>query len=354
VDGKNYAATRKIALKHCVNGIVTGQMEKPLRLMAKLAQELGYRFNSPDVVETSLDKWLMKLAFRKAGIPCAKAMLISKSDDLTTRRLDAFSFPLIIKPRDAFSSRGVYKVNRLEEIIDHIQETRSFASNGDVLMEEFLEGKEFSVESITFKGKTSVIQITEKFITPFPNTVELGHLQPAPVTPEQHAAISKVVGSAIGAIGIDDSASHAEVMLTSEGPMMIEIGARLGGDFIASYLTKASTGVSMDKAAVQIALGITPDLDKRHDRFSYIKYIELPAGKKVVNVEPFEDLLKLPDLVFAHIFVKPGDVIQPITHSALRSACVIAAADTREEVIHRTRKYADLLMKKIILEPGRV
>lgn len=349
VDGKDYETTKAIALKHKVDGIVTGQMEKPMRLMAGLASEMGYIFHSPEVVERSLDKWLMKQAFIQHHVPCAKGVLFKENEPVTMESLNTFSFPLIMKPKDAFSSRGVYKVDRFEEIGDHLNETRSFSPSGQVIVEEFLEGKEYSVETITIKGHTTVIQVTEKFITPFPNTVEMGHLQPAILDLKQKDEIERVVKAAIEAIGIDHSAAHAEVMLTAEGVKMIEIGARLGGDFIASYLTRTSTGISMDKAAVQVALGMAPDVERKKNRFSYIKYIELPPNKKVTEILPFDDITMQPDVVFVHFFVGIGDTTKAITHSALRQACIIVEGGSRKDVIEKGDRYAEDIRQKVTL-----
>lgn len=347
VDGKDYETTKAIALKHNVDGIVTGQMEKPMRLMAKLASELGYIFHSPEVVERSLNKWLMKQAFLKNSVPCAKALLFSKDDEISAESLTGFTFPLIIKPKDAFSSRGVYKLDSYSELIAHLDESRSFASDGDILIEEFLQGKEFSVESITYKGSTTIIQFTEKFITPFPNTVEIGHLQPAPLSEVEKEEVSKVVIAAIEAIGIDNSASHAEVMVTAKGVKMIEIGARLGGDFISSYLTRSSTGISMDKAAVQVALNMEPDLERKANRYSYIKYIELPVNRKVIGILPLDDIKKHPDVVFAHFFITPGDFIKPIIHSAFRPVCILTGGENREDVLVKAEKYAEIIKQRV-------
>ncbi len=262
IDGFDYRKTKEIALKHQVDGIVTGQMEKPLRLMAKLAQELKLIFHSPEVIENSLNKGLMKRVFIKSDIKCAKGKVYKSSDTITRESLSEFQFPLIIKPSDAFSSRGVLKVNSFKEIYLYERETRSYSTTDSIIVEEFLEGKEFSVESITFKGKTHVIQVTEKFITPYPQAVEMAHLQPARLSETERSEIKNIVKKAIQSLNIDNSASHAEVMMTSNGPYMIEIGARLGGDFISSYLTKASTGISMDKAAIKVALGLRPSFKK--------------------------------------------------------------------------------------------
>jgi biotin carboxylase len=349
VIGSDYEMTKEIAIRHKVRGIVTGQMEKPLRLMARLAEELGFIFNSPGVTDRCIDKWQMKEAFRAGNIPCAGGMLIKRDENIPEKLSGGITYPLILKPRDSFSSRGVYKCDNPDEVKVHLEESRSFSSSGDVLLEEFLEGKEYSVEAITYRGETSIIQFTEKFITPYPNTVETGHLQPADLSSAEKNAISAVVKRALTALGIENSASHTEIMMTKEWPMVIETGARLGGDFISSYLTRSSTGMSMDRAAIQIAVGQKPDTNVTSRKFSMIRYIELPAGKMIKEVLSNDDIRKLPGVVFLHIFVSPGDRTEPLTHSALRPACILVESDNKEDLLYKINKYSLQLSDKIIL-----
>jgi len=325
---------------------VTGQMEKPLRLMARLAEEMGFIFNSPGVTERSTDKWLMKKAFKAAGVPCAEGILITPREEPAYRLRKWHAFPVIIKPRDAFSSRGVFRCSSLEEVLSYVDISRRFSTAGDILIEEFIDGREYSVEAITFRGETTIIQFTEKFITPYPRTVETGHLQPAGLTDEERESIADVVVRALKSLGIENSASHTEVMLTAEGPKVIEVGARLGGDFIASYLTRSSTGVSMDRAAIQVALGIAPDLSSDRSDYSMISFIELPEGKRVVRVNDTGDIEAMQGVVFARLFVRPGDITEPVTHSAHRAGCVIVAGSSWMEVTERAWEYSKLLVKK--------
>ncbi|MDF1559923.1 MAG: ATP-grasp domain-containing protein [Bacteroidales bacterium] len=346
VEGSDYDATRSVALRHSVSGIVTGQMEKPLRLMARLAEELGFIFNSPDVTERSTDKWLMKESFMAAGVSCAEGILIRSDEEPAARLKAAPAFPVIIKPRDAFSSRGVFRCCSPEEVLSYVDISRRFATAGDILIEEFIHGREYSVEAITFRGETTIIQFTEKFTTPYPTTVETGHLQPAGLTAVERECIAEVVVRALRALGIENSASHTEVMLTANGPKVIEVGARLGGDFIASYLTRSSTGVSMDRAAIQVALGMAPDLRSDRRDYSMISFIELPAGKRVVRVHDTGDIAAMPGVVFARLFVRPGDITEPVTHSAHRAGCVIVAGSSWMEVTERAWEYSKLLAKK--------
>lgn len=350
VDGKDFETTREIALKHNVDGIVTGQMEKPMRLMAKLAQELGFIFHSPEVVEKSLNKSLMKLAFQQNHLPCAKGIVLYPDQKFDQEQISELHFPLIVKPVDAFSSRGVLKINNTDDLILQIENAREFSTNGNIIIEEFLGGREFSVESITFKGKTKVIQVTEKFITPYPYTVEMAHLQPARISMSEKNEIELLVKKAIKAIGIDNSASHAEVMLTKNEVFIIEIGARLGGDFISSYLTKSSTGVSMDKASVQVALGKEPDVAQKFNRYSMIKYLELEQGRKCLKKPSINSIATMPGFVFGTWFIKEGDIIPKITDSAKRPACILFQAEFKNELIERVDKAAKKLLNQTILE----
>jgi biotin carboxylase len=348
IDGLDYRKTKEIALKHKVDGIITGQMENPLRLMAKLAKELKLVFHSPEVIENCLNKGLMKEVFIKSDIKCAKGKVYKSSDTITQESLSEFQFPLIIKPSDAFSSRGVLKVDSFEEIYISEIETRSYSTTDSIIVEEFLVGKEFSVECITFKGNTDVIQVTEKFITPYPYAVEMGHLQPARITEAERNDIECLVKKAIRSLNIDNSASHAEVILTSEGPYMIEIGARLGGDFISSHLTKASTGVSMDRASIQIAIGLKPSLQKIYNRYSMIKYIDLEVGRKVEKLLPLDDLYKSKSVVFAYYFIKEGDTIKKITNSAHRPTCILIQSDNIEVLFNTVKSKKKSLKSKIL------
>ena len=148
---------------------------------------------------------------------------------------------------------------------------------------------------------------------------------------------------------IDNTASHSEIMITSEGPKMIEIGARLGGDFISSHLTRYSTGINMDKAAIQISFGRKPYLKHQFNRYSFIKYLELPTGKKVIKISDLSNLKNRPGLVHYEVFIKEGELMQPIIHSGLRPACLITEASTKSDVIKLMQKYETELKRKILL-----
>ena len=116
VAPNDYVKTKEIATEFKVNGIVTSQMENPLKLMAKLAHELNYNFPSIDAIECCRNKSLMKKAFINANVPCAKGMKVSADKNIIESDIKDYNFPLIIKPLDSHSSRGVIRVENFLEL----------------------------------------------------------------------------------------------------------------------------------------------------------------------------------------------------------------------------------------------
>jgi biotin carboxylase len=346
---KDAEAHRELIRQAGVQGIVSCQMENPLSLMAELAQEFGFPFPTPEVIRRARNKFLMKQAFREAGVPCAKGILVDNCEGLAQLDLSGFQFPLIIKPVDSYSSRGVFRVDTQEQLICFCRETSRFSSTGQVLVEEFLEGPEVSVESVTYRGKTEVIQITDKTITPYPHTVELAHAQPSALPSDICAQIADITQRAIAAIGIDNSGSHAELIITKDGPKMVEIGSRLGGDYISSYLTLLSTGVDMNRAVAQIAMGETPDLEKTVARASGIQYINWAPGLRIERMDGFGAFMQMPGIDYAGILINQGEVLPEITDSAKRHAFFITSAENRTELAKNIGRLSTALSCCVVL-----
>jgi biotin carboxylase len=318
-------------------------MENPLLLMAEIAEEMGFLFPAKDSIIRARNKWLMKQSFQEHQVPCSKGVLICNEKNVQLNDLHNLTFPLIIKPLDSYSSRGVYKVNTYEEIRLFIDKSRNFSSNGDIIIEEFMEGPEVSVESITQNEITEIIHITDKVITPYPATVEMAHIQPSNLANEIQDSIKAIVKRAVQSLGLDNCATHSEVKITSQGVKMVEIGARLGGDYITSHLVPLSTGVNIEAAAIQTAMGGNPDIKHKFSKGAVIQYLDLPEGKKISRIGEWNNILKDPNVKHAMLIAKTGDVIPLVTDSAKRMGFVIIQSDTREKAI----KNAQENIKKI-------
>lgn len=334
---------------HKVDGIVTGQMENPLLLMARLADDLGFRFSSPEAIMKARNKFMMKQAFLASGVPCAKGILVKPDEEIAEILINGMEFPLILKPTDAFSSRGVFKVNNLEEITERITMTLSYSTTGDVILEEFMEGPEVSVESVTWNGRTTIIQITDKVITEYPYTVEMAHIQPSALPAATRNEIAQTVVRGIAALGLDQCASHTELKVTPQGVKIVEIGARLGGDYISSYLTFHSTRCNIEKCAVQIALGIEPDTAVKHGHGCEIRYLGLPEGLRVRKIYSTDRVKEIPGFIKVLVNIKEGDLVPKITDSSKRQGFVICKGKDRSESMQNTDRALEALKECIEL-----
>ena len=210
------------------------------------------------------------------------------------------------------------------------------------MIEQFVEGPEFSVEIIVWNGLVNVLQVTDKKTTDAPYFVELGHNQPS-LFP--HEIVEKVKDAAVRgvkALGLNDCAAHAEVKVQDGKAYLMEIGARLGGDFISTELTHLSSGIDMVGAAIDVALGIEPDLTpKTKPQGVAIRYFT-PRPGKVTRIRNTE-ILSSTQVYQSEIYVKPGDEVREVKSSLDRSGHVIVTAPTASEAI----EFAESIIDKV-------
>jgi biotin carboxylase len=210
-----------------------------------------------------------------------------------------------------------------------------------------MQGPEISVETITIKGKTSIIAITDKLTTGSPYFVEMGHSQPTQHGPEIKQEIENVALKAIKSIGIETGAAHVEMIITDHGPKLVELGARLAGDCIASHLVPLSTGVDLVKACIELSLGLTPDIRPNINKGAAIRYLDSQEGifggvSGIVNAEKKNGVKKI------EIVKNIGDKIKEVKGSGDRVGFVIVQSETAKSAIDECNDCLKLLDVLII------
>ena len=192
-----------------------------------VAEKLGLPGNSMACTLKSTNKHHMRRAFEQGGDPSPKSILVDETTDLNALDL---TYPIIVKPTDRSGSRGIYKLETPEGLKDAVNASTGEGFEKKALVEEFVEGDEYSVEGISFGGKHHILTITQKFTTGAPHFIETGHYEPAPVSAETFERVKQVVMHALDTLEIRNSASHSEIKITPEGDIrLIEIGGRMGG-----------------------------------------------------------------------------------------------------------------------------
>ena len=226
-----------------------------------IQRKLNKPCNPPmtDIIATN--KYEMRKAFLNCNVQCPKFVKVSSCFDFD--EIEGFRFPLIVKPTDRSGSRGIFKVNAKEELEKAIDASSKQAFSGEVIIEEFIEGNEYSCEAISYRGTHTILQFTKKYTSGAPHFIETGHMEPADIPQFAIERIESQIKQALDALKIEFGASHSEFKLDAEwNAHIIEIGARMGGDCIGSDLVPLSTGYDFMKMVIDVALGLEPDFTK--------------------------------------------------------------------------------------------
>lgn len=227
-----------------------------------VADQMRLVGNSMDCTLKSTNKHLMREAFQTNGDPSPRSFLVSSIEDIQDVELH---YPIIVKPTDRSGSRGITKLLTDEGLTEAIEYAKSQGFEQKALVEEFATGQEYSIECVSWKGTHHFLAMTKKYTTGAPHFIETGHLEPAPISDSTLDKVKEIVFHALDSLEITNGASHTELKIAQDGTIaIIEIGGRMGGDFIGSNLVELSTGVDFVKAVIQIAMGEQPDLTENH------------------------------------------------------------------------------------------
>lgn len=248
----------RICQEKQIDGICTIASDVAAPTVAYVAEKMGLVGNTHQASVTANNKYEMRQAFAKVGVPCPGFRCVTDSSNVTLKDIkQSMNMPLIVKPADRSGSLGVTKVEDGDDLKYAIDNALDCSFKKQVMVEEFVGGREISVEFISYKGIHYPLQITDKVTTGAPHFVELEHHQPSTLSAEKYAAIYAITENALNALGITNGASHSEYKITDDGDIyVIEIGGRMGGDFIGSDLVRLSTGYDFVKGVIDVALGI--------------------------------------------------------------------------------------------------
>lgn len=239
-----------------------------------VAENLGLMCNSTKYTDIQTNKYAMRRAMAEKGVPCPKFLLADSDTDFVSALSD-FKFPIIVKPTDRSGSRNIMKLESLEGIEKAVREACDTSFEHRAIVEEYLYGDEYSMETISYKGKHHFLAVTKKFTTGAPNFIETGHRQPSGLPDEIIEKAKNTIFSALDALHIENSAGHSEFRVDENGNVnIIEIGARMGGDCIGSDLVYLSTGNDFVKMVIDVACGNPPDvLDESLSRDVEIRFL---------------------------------------------------------------------------------
>lgn len=239
-----------------------------LPTVAAIAADLGLPGPSRDAVAAACAKHHTRRMCADAGVPGPRFAIVTGADDAAAHA-DRIGYPVVVKPVDLCGGMLVTRADdetALRAALDHIAgfpvNARGQRRATEILIEECVRGPEFSVETVTARGVTTVLGVTDKTVTGTTAFIEAGHMFPAVLSPGDHAALTTTARAAITALGLDDTVAHTEIVLTADGPRLIEVNPRPAGNRITELIRRV-TGIDLAAVHARVAAGQTPDLAAR-------------------------------------------------------------------------------------------
>lgn len=340
------AAARQIAQKYELAGVFTYD-ETAVEIAALIAQDLHLLHNDIETIHMCRDKFLMRQRWQQKGVPSAQSYL-SFSLEEATEAATKIGFPVVVKPRSMAASIGVIRVDSLEDL----RHAYTVASSPHpmfkvvvpgVLVEEYLDGSEISVESVLYEGVVHIVAITYKQTGLAPYFEETGHSVSPNELPDAHKEIQEVVIAAHQALGVTMGVTHAEIRLTSTGPRMVEMNARVAGDFIP-LLVYLACGVDLTVAGADTAAGKMPSLQPQRAEAAAIHFIYPDQEVSIHSLEVDPAASRLPWLHRVGWLAQAGeDVRLPPHNYVARLGFVIVTGHSMQECDQYTKSALELL-----------
>jgi biotin carboxylase len=318
------------------------------------AEQLAAELNPVSAVRLLVDKGAMRDRLAERGLSPVR---YAKAEDRAQvpAALAQVGYPAVVKPTALAGSRGVFLWHGSEDAQAWSVAVEHYDYGGPFIVEEYLEGPEYSVETLSRDGVHHVIGITEKQLGPPPLFVEIGHVHPAPLTDERRQAIEDLTRELLTACDYRFGPAHTEVIWTSHGPRVVESQARLGGDRIPR-LVQLSSGLDLERAIFTTLAG-RPLGPVEHLRTALVRFFAFPPGL-VLHVQGLDTVAALDYVDELRLDVAAGECAPPVRDSKTRHGHIIVTGDT----VAQAREHLDHAMSllQVVVEdiaggasPGR-
>lgn len=337
----------RIAREARIEGITTCGSELSLRTTARAAEVLGLPFyGDVATVERCQAKDLMREAYQKGGAPIPAFATTTRFEEVEAF-VDREGLPVVLKPSRGWGQRGVSKVENRSELRGAYDRARAAAEGGVVLVEEFVDGDEFSVNAYTLGDQTTVCSVTERVITHYPDPPGITFAEWYPSGLDRHSEARAVEAALVGirALGIRRGPTYTQLRMGTKGAKIVETAYRLGGGLDPDVALLAS-GVSLFRKILGVALGNaeweTAGSESDAHPGAIGKFLIGRPGR-VVRIEGLDVARAMPGVVGAEVYVSVGSTVFPLTDGSKRVGHVLAVGDGKADANERASRAAEAI-----------
>lgn len=336
------AFARQVHTDNGLDGVMTMASESAVTV-ARIAEDLGLPGLNPQAAWRATHKVERQRCFKKYNIPSPR---FDSATTITEGVEKAYhiGWPIVVKPADSAGSRGVRKVDAANELSDAVAEIRTFSNESEYLIEEFLCGSEHSIEGIVIDGEVHWTGFSDRNYDKKeiyqPYFLEDGDTLPTTLSPEVFNEVRSVSETAVRALGIDWGPVKGDILIDEGGPKVLEMAARLSGDYFCYETVPLHTGVNILEAVMNQAVGLPVDPSSLIPQYNHgvaLRYVWPKPGKvkKIIGVDQVRSMAGV------HFFkweprwrnIGIGTEIVAARSMGERVGCVMTKAETREEAI---------------------
>lgn len=325
---------------------VGGLSETTQYLAAAIAEELSLSYASRQTILRTRDKYEMRQVLRAAGLDTTASRVVVGAEAIQAFA-DQHGYPVVLKPRDGQGKMGFSLLRGPADIPAALDRFKAQSAHSDMLVEEFLQGVEYSVEVFSERGEHRTICVTKKYKDQ-DTFIEIGHCVPAPVEPETAQLMKGHALRVLDALGVTDGPSHTEIMLGPDEPKVVETHARLPGGAVVNLIDLVS-GVDLDELWIRQLAGesVLAEVPGRLSGCAASAFA-VPKGPGMLQrIAGQREAQAQPGVAEVRLIFQPGMKISDIYDSDSRGAGVLARGETPQEAVDRSRAALDLLTFEI-------
>lgn len=327
---------KKFDDKHKLDGVFTAGTDFSTSV-AWISEQLSLPGIPYQAALNATDKYRMRCCFKEAGVPSPGYVQYSSEMDID-QLVKELDFPLVVKPVDSMGSRGVQRIDTMDQLKDSLTSAISHSRTSRAIVEEFIEGEEFSLDALIINGEVKVFGFADREIVFPPYFVEMGHTIPTQISQEDIDSVVAVFTQGVKALGLTYGCAKGDMKLGSNGPVVGEIAARLSGGYMSGWTFPYSSGIELTKGGIELSLGLEPTIEKESiGKFSAERaFISIPGVIKEVILPKS----KPKSIKECFVSCKPKDKVVFPRNNVEKCGNVISLESTRDKAVKSAEKYA--------------
>jgi biotin carboxylase len=341
------AAAKGIEAEFGLDGVFTSGTDFSASV-AYVAQELSLPGIPLETALRASDKLKMRSALAEAGVPSPRFVAALSPDDPSIAKA-GLGFPLVVKPADSMGARGCRAVRSRPELEAAIAAALPFSRSGRAIVEEYIEGPEFSIDALVDGDDIRIRGFADRHIFFDPYFVELGHTMPSSASEEIKAEVLRVFRAAVRAVGIRLGAAKGDMKYCpSRGTATVgEIAARLSGGYMSGWTYPYASGIDLTTQALLLAVGrgLGPEPEDRRWVSAERAFISIPGT--VASIEGEAQAEREPYVKNIFLRAAPGSKVAFPSNNVEKCGNVISQAPTREEAVSAAESAARALRVRL-------